>query len=209
MARFWQKGTRGVTRTLIGVALVALVTAVTLAACGGDDGASPTATSDPNAQSGGRQTLSPLTAGRDVLAPDGRYSLRIPADWIRVDDPLAELAFRSTTTEPQLYMNVVREDLNGVDRAQAYAESARRRVGTIYANVVSISLAPVKIGDIDAYRWVYSATAGERERLFYQLYIVDGGQGFVITGLAPPDADLQSTQRTFDSVAGTLTFARG
>jgi hypothetical protein len=187
---------------LIWLALVA-----TLGGCGGDGGAASIAPTEP--EQSGSGSLRPLETGRDVLAPDGRYSLRVPGEWVQYDDPIAELAFRTTTENPALTMNVVREDIEGNLRPQAYAEGARRRVGSVYRNVISLSLSPVRIGEMEAFRWIYTATAGQRERVFYQVFVIDGNQGFVLTGMAPIGADLATTQATFDSIAGSLTFARG
>ena len=189
---------------------VGLLVIVLLAAGGGDSRAhAPAAPTSDDGSSTNNATLRPLTTGRDVLAPDGRYSLRVPGEWVGFDDPIAELAFRTTTETPALAINVVREDIDANQRLQTYAESARRRVGSIYHNVISLSLGPVRIGELDAYRWVYIATVGQRERLFYQLFVIDQGQGFVLTGMAPIEADLRTTRALFDSIAGSLTFARG
>jgi len=180
-----------------------------LAACGGDDSANPASTAADAGQPGGPNVLQPLTTGRDVQAPDGRYSLRVPGEWVQFDDQISELSFRTVAEDPALALNVVREDVGGTARVQAYAEEAREDVGRIYKNVNSFSLSPVRIGTLEAYRWIYTATIGEQSRLFYQLYVIEGGQGFVLTGYAPLDADLSSVRSTFDSIAGSLNFARG
>lgn len=203
-----RKDRNSVTRcTSILVGCLALVTL--LAGCGGDSAAEPTGTAASAAQSGGPVVLQPLTTGRDVSASDGRYSLRVPGEWVEYDDQISELAYRTVVEDPVLSVNIVREELGENTRVQAYAENARQDIGGIYRNVITISLSPVMVGSIEAYRWVYTATIGERERLFYQLFIVDGGQGFVLTGLAPATADVSTTRSTFDAIAGSLTFARG
>lgn len=194
-------------RKFLVVSLLAL--AILLAGCGGDEAGNPTSTAAQNGQTGDPNTLAPLTTGREVQAPDGRYSLHVPGEWVQYDDPIAELAFRTVGEDPALSLNVVREDVGDNPRVQAYAEEARDRIGSIYSNVVSLSLTPVKIGSIEAYRWIYTASVGQREHLFYQLYVVESGQGFVLTGSAPIAADMNSVSSTFDSIGGSLTFARG
>ncbi len=193
-------------KALIGVLLISVLA---LSGCGGDNhsGAVAAPTDAKTDQVPGQ--LQPLVAGKDVLAPDGRYSMRVPADWIEYEDPIAELGFRTLDTSAPRSLNIVREDLQGMDRTQAYAERARQRVASIYQNVVTLSLAPVRVGDRDAYRWVYTATAGGTERLFYQLYIIDGDQGFVLTGMSPAGSSIEDSQFLFDAIAGSLSFARG
>ncbi len=186
-----------------------LVLALLLVGCGsGNDNEILSATGTSGA-SDGPNVLQPLTTGRDVQPSDGRYSLRVPGEWVQYDDPIAELSFRTVAEDPSLSMNVVREDVPDNPRVQVYAEEARDRIGRLYRNVNSMSLAPVKIGSLEAYRWIYTATIGEQSRLFYQVYIVDGNQGFVLTGSAPISADVPTFRETFDSIAGSLIFARG
>lgn len=186
-----------------------LAMAALLAGCGGDDSREPTSTVASTGQQGGPQVLAPTTTGRDVQASDGRFSLRVPNEWVEYDDPIAEMAFRTITEDPALSFNVVREEVADNTRVQVYAEEARTRIGMTYNNVISLSLTPVMVGSIESYRWIYTASIGNRERLFYQLYIVDGGQGFVLTGSAPKGADLATVRSTFDSIAGSIIFARG
>ncbi len=180
-----------------------------LTACGGDDAGNPTSTPAGAGQQGGPNVLQPLTTGREAQAEDGRFSLRVPGEWVEYDDPIAELSFRTVAEDPALAVNVIRESVGDNTRVQAYAEEARDDVGRIYRNVNSFSLSPVRIGALEAYRWIYTATVGERSRLFYQLYVIEGGQGFVLTGYAPIDADVSMVSATFDGIAGSLTFARG
>lgn len=186
-----------------------LVLALLLAGCGGAEAGDPTSTTAPAGQTGGPIVLQASTTGQDVLAPDGRYSLRVPGEWVQYDDPFAELAFRTVAEDPALALNVVREEIGENPRVQVYAEEARDRIGRNYRNVVSLSLSPVRIGGLEAYRWIYTASVGAQERLFYQLYVVDGGEGFVLTGSAPVDANPDAIRPIFDGIAGSLTFARG
>jgi hypothetical protein len=191
------------------LAPLALVLAVLLAGCGSDDRPDPTATSSATGQAGGPNVLVAMETGRDVLAPDGRYSLRVPGEWVQDDDAFADLAFRTVAEDPALAINVIREDVADNTRVQAYAEGARDRISRTYRNVVSLSLSPVTIGSIEAYRWIFTGAVGTRERLFYQVFLVDAGEGFVLTGSAPIDADIDLVRPIFDGIAGSMTFARG
>jgi hypothetical protein len=194
-------------RKSLGAWLLAL--AVLLAACGGDDNSDPTSTTATDDATRAPNALAPLKTGRDVQAPDGRYSLRVPGEWVQYDDPIAELAFRTVGEDPSLSFNVVREDVGDNPRVQAYAEDARNNIGNTYSNVISLSLTAVKIGTVDAYRWIYTATVGQRQHLFYQVYVVEHSQGFVLTGLAPMGTDVDTVRSTFDAIVGSMTFARG
>jgi hypothetical protein len=180
-----------------------------LVGCGGDEANDPTPSVEAG-QPGGVNVLRPMTTGQEVQSPDGRYSLRVPGEWVEYDDPVAELAYRTIADDPALALNVVRDpELGESPRVQVYAEEGRERIARIYRNVNSLSLSPVRVGTIEAYRWIFTATVGERERLMYQLYVVEGGQGFVLTGSAPINTDLDVLSSTFDGIAGSLTFARG
>lgn len=188
--------------------LLLTATLLALSGCGisrGSD-AGPTATSPPPLSG---QALQPLEAGRDVLAPDGRYSLRVPSDWLTANAPVAEVSYRSPDLASSTSFTVVRENLTSIQRPQAYAEAARREITSQYRNVLTISLAPVRVGNHEAYRWIYTATRGSEDFYFYQLFVIDGGEGFVLTGLAPVTSDFATTQATFDAIAGTMLFARG
>jgi hypothetical protein len=186
---------------------ILVVVVITLAmACGGS---SDPAAATPSAARTGNLTLQPLLTGRDVTAPDGRFALRIPADWIAANAPVAELSYRSPEPDDQLSFSIVREELTDIRRAQAYAEAGRRRIGELYRNVITLSLTPVRVGSHQAYRWVYTAGTGTGEFFFYQLFLVDGSDGFVMTGLAPMTTDFVHAQSVFDTIAGSITLARG
>jgi len=207
VARFFQKGPQSVThRTSFVVCLLGIV--LLLAGCGGDDAPDPTPTSEAQ-QYGGLNVLRPMQTGQEIQAPDRRYSLRVPGDWVQYDDPVAELAYRTIAADPSFSLNVVREDIAANARVQAYAEDARERIARIYSNVNSFSLTPVRVGTVEAYRWIYTASVGQIERLFYQVYVIEGDQGFVLTGSAPVDTDIELLSSTFDPIAGSLIFARG
>jgi hypothetical protein len=143
------------------------------------------------------------------MAPDGWYTLRVPMDWITTQGVVAETSARAATGDPPLSVNVAREKLDQITQPQAYVEATRRTINTTYQNVVTVSLAPVRVGDTDAYRWIYTATLSGKQRLIYQLFIVKSGTGLVLTGSAPGDANIDQTRAIFDSIAGTLSFGRG
>jgi hypothetical protein len=186
--------------------MLVLATLTITVACGDDADPAPAA---PSPSRAGGLTLQPLTAGRDVTSPDGRFALRVPADWVAANAPVAELSFRAPEDDEPLSFTIVREELAEIRRAQAYAEAGRRRIGEIYRNVITLSLTPVGVGSHDAYRWVFTADTGTGEFYFYQLYLVRGSDGFVMTGLAPITTDFSHAQSVFDAIAGSITIARG
>ncbi|HEX5165806.1 MAG TPA: hypothetical protein VFV93_10455 [Thermomicrobiales bacterium] len=190
-------------------ALIAFVLVLLLAGCGGDGRPDPTSTVKTTAEPGDPHVLEPMTTGRDIVAPDGRYSLRIPGEWVEYDDPFAELSFRTVAEDPALAINVNRDEIDESTRVQVYAEEARARISRTYRNVNSLSLTPVKIGSMEAYRWIYTAAVGTIEHLFYQVFLIDAGEGFVLTGSAPIDVDIDLVRPIFDGIAGSMTFARG
>lgn len=157
----------------------------------------------------GGPILRGLTSGRQVTAPDGRYAMFVPADWLDVNVGLAELSFRSSDGAGPLLLSIAREPLTQTRQPQVYAEAGRRSVSAIYSQVLTLSMTPVQVGEIPAYRWMYTATVGGREQLFYQLFLIDGGEGFVVTGNAPVSSDFTDVQALFDSIAGSISFARG
>lgn len=190
--------------------VVALGSLLLLGACGGDGaGRGPRPTSTVVASPGAAVRLQPLEAGRDVLAPDGWYTLRIPLDWTQADSPISETAVQSPAGDDRLTLNVSREELDGITQPQAYLESTRRQINLLYRNVLPISMAPVMVGDVSAYRWMYTATVSGQQRLIYQVFIVNQGTGLVLTGLAPSNASYDETRETFDAIVGTLRFGRG
>ncbi|HEY5864399.1 MAG TPA: hypothetical protein VI542_02435, partial [Candidatus Tectomicrobia bacterium] len=99
--------------------------------------------------------------------------------------------------------------IDGIENPRQYAEVGQQHGADIYPGVVTISSAAVRVGDRPAWRWLFTADIGEGGTLFYQLFIIDGRQGFVLTGSAPKDADQRTLQALFDSIAGSLTFVRG
>lgn len=188
---------------------IATLLLVGVIGCGGSQTAPPaTETAAPRIGPGG-PVLRGLTSGRQITAPDGRYAMFVPADWLEVNAGLAEVSFRSSDASDPYSVSVTREQLNGLRQPQAYAESGRRSVSNVYSNVLTLSMSPVQVGEIPAYRWLYTATVGGSERLFYQLFLIDGGEGFVVTGNAPVASDFSDAQVLFDSIAGSISFARG
>ena len=65
--------------------------------------------------------------------------------------------------------------LDGITTPQAYLEATRRDINARYENVVTISLGPVRVGSVDAVRWLYTATVDGEPRMLYQLFVVQGG----------------------------------
>jgi hypothetical protein len=178
-------------------------------ACGGSSQTEvATETAAPHIGPGG-PILRGLTAGRQVLAPDGRYSLYVPAEWLELNVGLAEVSFRSPEANSVYQVSVTREQLDGIRQPQVYAEAGRRGVSRVYQNVLTLSMSPVQVGEVAAYRWVYTATTAGRDQMFYQLFVIDGGEGYVVTGSAPVTTEVSQMQALFDSIAGSLSFARG
>ncbi len=178
-----------------------------LVACG--DSGKQTLDRPAGTAASGPAALTPLTAGRDLSAPDGWYTIRIPTDWIESPPIVAELSARATTGDEPLSLRITREALEGITTPQAYLEATRRDINARYEDVVTLSLGPVRIGSVDAVRWLYRATVDGKPRLIYQLFIVQQGSGLVLTGLAPGDADYHEVGATFDAIAGTISFGRG
>lgn len=189
--------------------LLTILTALPLilAACG--DSNKQTFEKPDGTAASGPVALTPLSAGRDLSAPDGWYTIRIPIDWIESPPLIAELAARETTGANPMSLRITREDLDSITTAQAYLEATRRDVNARYENVVTLSLGPVTINNVPASRWLYTATVDGEPRMIYQIFIVQQQSGLVLTGLAPPDADYQHVSHTFDEIAGTLSFGRG
>jgi hypothetical protein len=188
---------------------IVLLVIVGAAGCGGSQPAEPVSDAAAPQTGPGGPILRGLTSGRQVMAPDGRYSMFVPADWLEINIGLAEVSFRSSDLSDPYSLNVAREQLEGIRQPQVYAEAGRRSVSGVYSNVLTLSMTPVQVGEVAAYRWVYTAVAGGSERLYYQLYLIDGGEGFVVTGNAPVTSDLSRVQALFDSIAGSISFARG
>ncbi|MCO5175975.1 MAG: DUF1795 domain-containing protein [Thermomicrobiales bacterium] len=189
--------------------LLTILTALPLilAACGG--GNKQTFERPDGTAASGPVTLTPLSAGRDLSAPDGWYTIRIPTDWIESPPLIAELAARETTGANPLSLRITREALDSITTAQAYLEATRRDVNARYENVVTLSLGPVTINNVPATRWLYTATVDGEPRMIYQIFIVQQQSGLVLTGLSAPTADYQHVSQTFDAIAGTISFGRG
>jgi hypothetical protein len=190
------------------VVLLAVMASVCLYGCNGERMPAATPTEALRVGPGG-PILRPLVSGRQVLAPDGRYALFVPADWIEVPSGVAEVTYQSPDPVDTLTVSIAREQLSETRRAQSYAEAGRRSVSAVWSNVITLTMAPVQVGEVSAYRWVYTASIGNVERLVYQLYIVEGSEGFVLTGFAPRDADIDAAQAVFDAIGGSISFGVG
>lgn len=196
---------------LVRSALLCVIILLSLSACGGnDDISSRNATLTTEAQTAiDNRVLQPLVAGREFTAPDGRYSLRVPADWIKEERALADLAFHSSAPGDPLRFNITSERNPDSRTLQGYAQAARQTVEETFVNVLSISFTPIKVGERDAMRWLYTATVSNAKHLYYQIYVVEGDRAYVLTGIAPTDANVEETRGMFDAVAGSFKLGRG
>ena len=157
--------------------------------------------------------LDPIEDGQEVEAGDRRYSIVIPEFWVRGTAPSADIAYREsggTTVDHGYAYNVMREDLAGdVDDAWAYAEAGRQAAEETLPEVETMSFEPVRVGTIQGVRWVYTSRLTNDTVMVHQVYIVDGGTGFLLTGSAPADGDLDAAHELFDSISGSFSFPRG
>jgi len=214
-------------------ALVLLLLSGVLAGCGGgqtnqDDlpPIPPTMTPDPVPAQSSPPAPSPppgadlegevligLTDGEEVVPADQRYSLIIPSLWVAGSAPSADIAYRESgglTEDHEYAYNVMREQLPAeVNHARAYALSGRGNVETTFSDVETLSFEPVQFNDIQGYRWVYTLTVTVDTVFVHQIYVVDGGTGFLLTGSAPADGDLDAAHALFDSISGSFSFPRG
>ena len=199
-------------------ALLTVLATLLLTACGGAQTpvpVRPTITATPATPVAGEGPfLLPLTGGREYTAADAHYSVSVPSDWTSINAPPAEQTFvQPGSSDPGngVTVNLVRERLGptGITTARAYAEAARKRIGEVYQDVAPISFEPVQIGTHGAWRWTYTAKTSGATHYIYQLFVLDGAEGFVLTGVGPADTDQRATQALFDSIAGSLTFVRG
>lgn len=196
-------------RTLIVSACLCAMLA--MAACGGadsDNARDATQTSEAAANVDARM-LQPLVAGREFTAPDGRYSVRVPADWIKEERALADLAFHSSAPGSDVRFNITSETNPSSRTLQGYAQTARQTVEETFTNVLSVSFTPVQVGGREAMRWMYTAQVNNASRLYYQLYVVESDRAYVLTGIAPAEASFDEIRVTFDAVAGSFKLGRG
>lgn len=173
---------------------------------------SPTIAAPPTPASEG-EVLDALEEGQEVEPDDRRYSVVLPELWVAGSAPSADLAYRESgglTGDQEYSYNVMREQLPaGINDAQAYAEAGRDAVETTFDDVETLSMEPVQLGGIQGVRWVYTLTVTADTVFVHQVYIVDGRTGFLLTGSAPADGDLDSAHRLFDSISGSFSFPRG
>lgn len=199
------------------VLLFVLVLAAPATAC--DDGSQrpvlPQATITPTPVTpvaGEGPFLQPLTTGQEVAAPDARYTVRLPGNWHAIQAPPAELAYAqpgSTKAADAVTVNITRQNVGEGLTVRAYADSAQQANSRVYKDIVTLAYGPVQVGTHPGFRWVYTATTSGSPHLIYQLFIIDGRQAFVLTGVAPHSANVTDTQALFDSIAGSWTFVRG
>lgn len=200
------------------ILIVSLLTL--LAACGEeprprlDPRTLPTITPTPVTPVPGQgEYLMPLQGGQTVVPDDGRYTFVVPTGWYSIDVSIAEEFWVEPPAvageDPQITVNIVRENLSGIENPRQYAEIGQKHGAQMYSSIVTISSAPVRVGDRPAWRWLFTANVGAKGTLFYQLFIIDGRQGFVLTGSAPATGDERALQALFDSIAGSLQFVRG
>lgn len=212
---------------LLAVALVAAV----LSGCGGSSESQedlppmpPTATAVPATATPEQQAeqpspdldgevLEPLEDGKVIVADDQRYSLMLPELWIQGTSGMADIAYREpggTPSDQEFAYNVMREQLPaGIRDAQDYAEAGRSAAEETLDDVETMSMEPVQIGNIQGVRWMYTAPLTADTVMVHQVYIVDGDTGFLLTGSAPADGNLDSARELFDSIAGSFEFPRG
>lgn len=198
-----------------------------IAACGGGQNSSadlppmpstatPTQQStmviSPTAQPEG-VLLEPLEEGQEVAPGDDRYSLVIPEFWVRGTAPPAEIAYRESGGTPVDHgysYNVMREELSPtVTSVEEYAAAGRAAVEERFTDVETLSIEPVQVAGVQGVRWEYTATITSEAVYIHQVYVVDGGTGFLLTGSAPADGDPGEAGKLFDSIAGSFSFPRG
>lgn len=159
------------------------------------------------------EALEPLEDGQEVVARDRRYSVVMPDFWVRGVAGAADIAYREsggTVVDNGYSYNVMREKLpEGVRDAHEYAESGRQAAEEVLADVATVSMEPVQVGSIQGVRWVYTAPLVADTVMVHQVYIVDGDTGFLLTGSAPADGNLDAARDLFDSIAGSFAFPRG
>lgn len=188
------------------LSLLLVLVGLLLAACGGDGDRRATPPESATLAAG---TLPQLNTGRDITAVDGRFTLRIPVGWVTTNDPVAELAFREESALSIRRFNVTREELGSIGEPLAYAEAARERIRSQLADVLTLSLDVVKAGERPGARWVYTARIDNETFLFYQFFLIDAGEGFVFTGVAPSTSSVEETRRYYDAIVGSFAFGRG
>lgn len=207
-----------------------LVSAVLAGCSGGDIGTSdelppmpPTATpipptpaptiqAEPEVELEG-EILDPLDDGQEIVAGDQRYSIVIPNFWVQGTAPTADIAYRESgaaATDHGYSYNVMREQLpDDVRDAWAYAESGRAAAEAVLPEIETISMEPVQVGTVQGVRWIYTTRLTTDTVMVHQTYIVDGRTGFLLTGSAPADGDLNAARSLFDSISGSFSFPRG
>lgn len=159
------------------------------------------------------EVLDPIENGQEVAPADDRYSIVIPTFWVQGTAPPADIAYREsggTPTDRGFAYNVMREELPAdISSAEEYAEAGREAVEERFADVETISMESVQVAGVQGVRWVYTTTIVREVVLVHQVYLVDGGAGFLLTGNAPADGDRSAAYDLFNSIAGSFSFPRG
>jgi hypothetical protein len=159
------------------------------------------------------QLLTPLKDGQKVTAEDRRYSLQMPQFWVRGTAAPDNIAFRESGGTPDVdgfSYRVTRDPLPPSVRTVAeFAEVQQEVLRGSFESVETLSVDPVQIGAIQGIRGVYTTGAGADAMLVHQVYLVDAGTGFVLTGSAPLDGDTDAARELFNQIAGSFSFPRG
>lgn len=172
--------------------------------------ATPAVTPTPELEG---EILEPLDDGQEVAPDDQRYALMMPSFWVPGSAPGTDIAYRESGGSPVDHgyaYNVMHERLPAtVTSAEEYAESGFQAVEDSFADVEMLSLEPVQIGGVQAARLVYTVTITSDSVMVHQVYLVDGRTGYLLTGSAPADGDLEAAHALFDSIAASFTLPRG
>lgn len=159
------------------------------------------------------QVLEPLEDGQEITAEDRRYTIQVPRFWVQNTAPPADLAFREsggTPADDGFTYKVFRESLpQSVEDVEDYTALQEERLRERDPDVEMLSVEPVQIAGTQGMRAVYTTTRGSQDVLLHQVYVIDGKTGFVLTGSAPLDGDIEAAQELFDDIAGSFAFPRG
>jgi hypothetical protein len=128
---------------------------------------------------------------------------------VKEERAIADLAFHSTEPGVAVRFSITSESNSANRTLQGYAQAARESVEETFTNVLTVSFTPVRIGGVDAMRWMYTATVNNEPRLYYQVYVVETGRAYVLTGITEVNADPEDTRGIFDPVAGSFKLGRG
>ncbi len=157
--------------------------------------------------------LAPLDVGQQVTAEDRRYTIQVPAFWVRNTVPPADIAYRDsggTPSDTGFRYNVTREALpESVESVEEYAAARRQSTEDASSDVETLSMDPVQVAGTQAMRWIYTTEIASEPVLMHQVYVLDGDTGFTLTGSAPVAGDTVAATDLFDRIAGSFSFPRG